>query len=114
MVDSALLVDLACGFFKCCGRHRHSRPGCAPGGAVTFLLLRQKKVTIEAASRSRRPLRYATGYAALLGPVGVPLELGLWPQTIAGPDPPSPALLADATRRGSGQPARLRRASRRT
>jgi len=40
----------------------------------------------------------------LLGLVGVPLELGLRPQTIAGPDPPSPALLADATRRGSGQP----------
>ncbi len=69
-----------------------------------FLSLRRKKVTKERASRSRRPLRCATGYAALLGLVGGPLELGLRPQTVAGPDPPSPALLADATRRGCGQP----------
>ena len=67
-------------------------------------LCRQRNVTQRKASRSRRPLRCATGYAALLGPVGVPLELGLRPQTIAGPDPPSPALLADATRRGDKHP----------
>jgi hypothetical protein len=47
-------------------------------------LLRQKKVTKEKASRSRRPLRCATGYAALLGLGGVPLELGLRPQTNVG------------------------------
>ena len=75
-------------------------------------LLRQRNVTQRKASRSRRPcaaLRLRCVARSERGPARTRCA-----QTVAGPDPPSPALLADTTRRGCGSghptPARLRRA----
>ena len=51
-----------------------------------------------------RPLRFASGFLALLASGGVELELATlhFAQTIARPDPPAAPLLSPATRRGDG------------
>ena len=70
-----------------------------PRQGSNFLLLRQKKVTKEKASRIRRPSAYAAGTLRCSGPAGS-AETRLAPQTSALLDPPLPALLASSLRRG--------------
>ena len=92
------------------GANGDPRPGCAPGGAVTFLL-RKRKVTKRKAPQLSAPSAGATGTCgARFGRGLAELACG---SNNASPSPPK-AVLLGATRWGPwGQiPARLCRASR--
>ncbi len=69
----------------------------SPRRATHFLLLRQKKVSKEKATLVPASLRFATGNLRCSGQSGSRSNSAS-PQTIAGPDPPAPALLGASTR----------------
>jgi len=100
-----------------CGPRQGWMPGLAPvlraflfsllralaGGcpaATHFLLLRQKKVSKEKATRSLGPLRFAAGQPAVLDYGGV--SLNSLRSNNAIPDPPTSALLGPARTGQSG------------
>jgi len=87
------------------GVNSHPRPGCAPGGAVTFLL-RKRKVTKRKAPPLPASHCYRTGKPAVLASGGV--WLNSLRSNNASPYPPE-AVLLGASRggpRGSGSVAR--------
>jgi len=73
-------------------------PGCAPGGAVTFFRVAERKSPKKGRPRCPRPLRGNLRCSLQAGSAQTRLPA----QTARGPDPPEAVLLGTA--RGEGEP----------
>ena len=97
-VEAAVFDVGAAGMTACLCQGRV--PGCAPGGAVTFFRVAERKSPKKGRPRCPRPLRGNLRCSLQAGSA----QTRLAAQTARGPDPPEAVLLGTA--RGEGEPGR--------